>query len=240
MSLAIVKKITSLQYIERILITGLSIIALIFILLYLISSFNQYFTVQSVFVDGDWEFSDEIEKLRGVNLIFLNTGALEQDVKNRYIRVDSVKIVKEYPRTVHVQIKKKQPLAQIEQANLFYVIDPTGLIFSVYSKKQNLPVITGLFDNLGTGYQFEASLAHNFFPLLLLLKNQEIEITDIKVYARDRAELKTTAGVLISYSTAINPTIAVSSLQMMFQSFRIEGKFPKRVDILYDKPVVTF
>ena len=32
----------------------------------------------------------------------------------------------------------------------------------------------------------------------------------------------------------------VTSLQLLFKQFRIEGKYPKRVDLSFDKPVLKF
>lgn len=48
------------------------------------------------------------------------------------------------------------------------------------------------------------------------------------------------SGVAVTFSQEKDLALQVASLQLILQRFKIEGKTPKKIDLRFNKPIVTF
>lgn len=79
------------------------------------------------------------DKLFSINLL---------DIKKKILKhpwVEDVHLRREFPDTIQIDIKERQPLALLKVANEFYIVDHLGKAFKTYNNEKDLdlPIISG-------------------------------------------------------------------------------------------------
>ena len=132
---------------------GKKILAYFFILL-LFGSINNLklntfslYEIKNIKIFGfnDYENKIFIEKINNLNLeniFFLNIKELK-NIFNSYNLIETYKIKKKYPSTLHIKIKKTEFLAQIRKNGKLYLIGSNGKISQNNSLNKNLPYVFG-------------------------------------------------------------------------------------------------
>lgn len=72
------------------------------------------------------------------------------------------------------------------------------------------------------------------------LQKMDIEVFDgPKLLGKD-LEASISGGIIVLFTTQKDFKDQIASLQLMIERFKIEGKLPKKVDLRFEKTVVTF
>lgn len=206
----------------------------------LAASIGQFFTVSTIYVRGTTQIASEVDRLRGRNILLIDEKKLKQEILSGHKDLSDVSVGKIYPNTLEIKLEERKGVAQVEQGTHYFVIDQNGTAFKSATEKLNLPLLEGIFTPLTIGGSFAESETRHLFMLLKLLREEGIVIQTITLLDKTTAKLLLSPNSIIIIKTSIDPYYAVSSLQVMLRSFRIEGKFPRMIDLRYDKPVLSF
>lgn len=154
------------------------------------------FNIKDVEIDGNNIVSDDIIKkelgfyeLQNI-FSFSSPKAKKTLLKNPYIK--SVKIKKEYPDKIDIEIIERKPRAYVELKNMdsYVLIDETGMVLEAASyAKEELPVIVGLNTSFAIGQVLMAEntksfedvvLLSNLFDKYELTRRMRVEVSDEK------------------------------------------------------------
>ena len=132
---------------------GKKILAYFFIFFAFVSINNMnlknfsFYKVKNIKISG---FNDKdnkilLKKINNLNLeniFFLNNYELKK-IFNSNALIESYKIIKKYPSTLHIKIKKTEFLAQINNDNENYLIGSNGKLIKNNSYNSHLPYVFG-------------------------------------------------------------------------------------------------
>lgn len=221
-------------------------LALILISL-LISSYlvlkSPVFLVKNIIITTDYDISTNqeliriLEQVRGQNIFLVNKRQLGEKVESSDIKIKEVLIKKEFPGKLLVNIEKRQTLAAIPWGDNFFLVDKEGLLFSQEQQIAGLPILNLGLQNIGVGSRIDEK-EKSILVILEALKGKE-EIQSVSVGKEEiQIQLREGSLVLFTFSDEINTKI--NALQMILKRLRIEGRKPSKIDLRFEKPIVTF
>lgn len=188
----------------------------------------------------------------------------QQQIINSFMAFDTqlaaVKVVKKLPSQINITLTRRQPIAQLvpflnlefvgldssasatlsgEMTNQLFQLDKSGEIFMVDHQ------ISALFPLVAVpeGFNFQQKLSPVTQQISYLIQSLQEHYVGFNLLAwlhQSLAVIKTSGGsyAIINPSQTINSQIA--SLQYILSSFKIGESLPKKIDLRFDKPVLTF
>lgn len=193
-----------------------------------------------VYGDFDNVFYHDFDKVRGKNIIFLNLKELAEEIYSKHLEIKKITIQKIFPNTLSFTIDRRKELAQIEYNHFFYSIDEEGTIFFSSKERRPLPILIGWHSPIEVGSKIEPPVVQSFIPIISALQESDIMVESIEYHNDDFIGMNLSNNVEIISSTKSNSPTTMASLQMMFRGFRIERKFPKAIDVRFQKPIITY
>lgn len=197
------------------------------------------FLVRTIVISGQPDiFSDLTFLNKKRNLILMSTKDVETDLqKNQYVKV--VQITKQYPETLFIQVNEREPLALLNQQNVIGLADREGFILPKLARFNKHDFAEIICEQIPGGAQKIEQLG----VLQALALMDELQGANLKVKNIICTD-ETTATLTIDHTEIlINNQTPVgrqaSSLLFLLKQFRIEGKQPEKIDLRFDKPVLT-
>ena len=134
-----------------------------------------------------------------------------------------------------LEIKERRPLVVIPKDNSYFFIDKEGIVFSLEPNHDNLPFLEIDLQNLKIGSRIE--MGKTKIPQILAALKQEA-IRQI-IVLDDQVQLETGQECLIilPMEASFNK---IEALQMILNRFKIEGKRLTKIDLRFEKPVISF
>ena len=123
-------------------------IVLLILAVIIIAMFSPIFNIKIINVQGNKKLTqNEIVSLsqveQGENLFKISKSKISEQIKeNAY--VSEVKITRNLPSTINIQIEEREALYQIEYANGYIYIDKQGFMLEISEEKQSLPILQGI------------------------------------------------------------------------------------------------
>jgi len=202
------------------------------------------FLVKNIVVTTDYditvnrEIGKVLENVRGQNIFFVNEKDLGEKVKSADIKIREVDVEKQFLGKILVGIKSRQALAVVPVGVSFFLVDKEGLIFSEERETSGLPIINLSLQNIGVGSRIDEKKGGKAVLLILdSLKGKE-EVISISVIEEEiQMWLQET---LVLFPAEGEVDTKVNALQMVLSRFKIEGKRPTKIDLRFEKPIVTF
>lgn len=215
----------------------------IFLFFGLYNFFTTFFLIKTIKIaSAPEEILKGIEKLGGQNLLFLDRAEWEEEIEKENPILKEVEIEKEFPSQVLIKFEKRKGRALIFGPNpsTTLLIDEEGVILKKGNKEEKLPVIIASLQNFKIGDRIRDERIIFVLDLISVLgesaKESEFEFDEslqvLKVNLADQALL------LIDLEKERKKTIY--SLQMLLKKFKIEGNWPKKIDLRFEKPILTF
>jgi len=188
----------------------------------------------------------------------------KQSVVNTLTAFDAdlaeVEVVKKLPNQLLITLKKRQPLAQLvpflnldfigldstasatisgEMTNQFFQLDQSGEIFMTNHQPISLFPLVAVPET----FNFELKISpatQQISQVILSLREHYVSFNLLAWLNQSLAVIKTSLGsyAIINPSQSIKPQIA--SLQFILSGFKIGESLPKKIDLRFDKPVLTF
>lgn len=171
-------------------------------------------------------------------LLFFPSEAIRKELLSEYPQLQDIQIEKKLPFTLKITLVQRIPLALIKSGNTGFYIDSNAVIFHTYSDLNiNLPLIDINTQDWDDGMKIRDAGVQSAVAFL----NQAQGIKVDRIRKIDSETLSVIIGateVLISNRTEY--TYTVSTLQMILSRFRMKGTMPTRIDLRFDKPILSF
>lgn len=223
------------------------ILFLLISLAFLITGFlflkSEVFFIKNVMVTTDYNVMANpqivkiLEKTKEQNFFLLKTEEIAEQIKSQDLKIEEVKIEKVFSGKLLVNIQTRQPLATIKIQDGYLFIDKEGLIFEKKSESGPIPSLNLGLQNPQVGSRIDER-EEIVLTILAFLKGKE-EVLFITKEA-DYYFLQLTEGLQILFPGKDETQKKLDSLQMMLTRFKIEGKRPAKIDLRFDKPVISF
>ncbi len=187
------------------------------------------------------------EKALGKNILLLNTGDLENTIANNFLASKSVKISRQLPKSLKVQITERVPIALIKSQEKavtsaesnFYFVDADGFVLGLADKSAtNLPVIN-YQGQVEVGKFVQSSAVAYYFDLIKALDEDGIAVSTVSSYPR-YTEFFTRDDAKVLVSNGQSAKSQVKIFAKMLGAFKSEGKKVKQIDLRFDKVIVEF
>ena len=131
---------------------------------------SDYFKVQEVVVTGNTKLlkrdvTEQVEKMKGKNIVYLNTKEIEDFLRND-VRVKKVSITKQFPSKILFNIEERQPYAYVRKGENLFLADNELNIYG--DKIEDLPKSMPIID-----YTDEASF-EGIKTIVSRIKNKDL------------------------------------------------------------------
>lgn len=207
---------------------------------------SPYFSVGTVLVTGNkYITTEEVLRVAGipekVNIFRLKTDNIKGRLMND-LRVAEVKVERNFPATIAIQIQERQPLAFVASQYGFVEIDRQGVVLAALKnlKQVKVPVITGVrLGNVYVGDQVNnPGLSSVLTYLAALDENALNQLSEVNIKSPDE---------LVAYTTE-SVHIRVGDSQRLIEKARLTGEILQEVlakkmiveyiDLNYTSPII--
>ncbi|MBI4999731.1 FtsQ-type POTRA domain-containing protein [Candidatus Gottesmanbacteria bacterium] len=224
-------------------------IFLILILISLPALFNfvlksPMFLVRNIIITTDYDISANqelvkiLERTKDQNIFLVNEKELAEKIKSTDIKIKEVRVQKRFPGKILVEIESRQALAAIPSGEKFFLVDKEGLVFAEEKEARSLPILNLGLQNIGVGSRIDERNGKTALIILDSLKGKE-EIVSITVISEE-IQMQFREGSLVLFPVSDEINAKINALQMILKRLRIEGRKPSKIDLRFEKPVVSF
>ncbi|HEB13795.1 MAG TPA: FtsQ-type POTRA domain-containing protein [candidate division WWE3 bacterium] len=178
-----------------------------------------------------------LEEVVARSIFFLNSQAVEENIKADFPTIKSVGVEKKLPDRVFIRVAVRVPLAIVQDGSgEKFLVDEEGFLFRE-AQKEKLPVIK-------LGESFEGQVGDfvsgegvaGYLETLDLAAEKGLETKAIFLRSSTiELKLKKTT-VWLDAENKISPQIDL--LTQLLQRYKLNGKVPKSVDLRFARPVV--
>lgn len=173
------------------------------------------------------------------NLLFFPTDLIRNQLLADNPLMSSIMIKKKYPHTLDIIVSVREGVARLSTGGQEFLVDAGGVIIGEStSLSQNLPIIT---INTAVVHIGDAVRDPGFLSALSFIRETRgsLEIEQIEVF--DSASLRAKIEKIdILFPQQASMKDIATTLQTIFSGFRIKGTLPTRIDLRFEKPIVTF
>ena len=134
-----------------------------------------------------YELKEKLNFLMANNLFSLNKIKVEEIINSNNL-VEYYSVIKKYPSSLRIVIKKTKFLAYVKQNEKTFLLGSNGKLIDIQEMSQNLPMIFGNFEN------------NNFFRIKKMIDKIDFDYKDIKnlfFFKSGRVDIETISGVVI-------------------------------------------
>lgn len=164
------------------------------------------------------------------NLLLLSTEKLAAELQRDHPLLSSVTVIKRFPNTLVIRATARAPVAYVWSPLGLFLVDKEGILLGEKPRDTLLPRL-----NLISTTTPQAITALGFLSLTRSL----VDIEEVSVYDTGSFIAKG-AGTDIIFTQNADVALIIDTLQKLLAGFRIKGTLPLRVDLRFDKPVVSF
>lgn len=172
------------------------------------------------------------------NLLLLSTEKLARGLREAYPLLWAITVTKRYPHTLVISATVRKPLAQITTPLGTFIVDVEGVVLGEKTSTGQFPRLNFSVPVVAVGTRIPDPAVASSLQLVANT-GSFIDIAEISTNDSSSILAKTvTTDIIIPQGGDIGAI--VTTLQTLFSGFRIKGTLPTRVDLRFDKPVVTF
>lgn len=134
-----------------------------------------------------YELKEKLNFLMANNLFSLNKIKVEEIINSNNL-VEYYSVIKKYPSSLRIVIKKTEFLAYVKQNEKTFLLGSNGKLIDNQEMSQNLPMIFGNFEN------------NNFFSIKKMIDKIDFDYKDIEnlfFFKSGRVDIETISGVVI-------------------------------------------
>lgn len=215
---------------------------------YLVFSKYRVFDIDQLEIEGAKSFVNETDLFElarkrsfGQNLLSFNSSEFEESLKETFQGAKELYVSKKLPNTLKLTVIEREPLAiihNVEKEN-FYLIDEDGYVLGqVESGTTNYPKIA-YSGEIEVGYFLDEEIVSIYFELLRSLDIEKISASSMSVSPR-YVSLYTNDSVEVLVGKDKDIPQVISTLSNLLKQLATEGKDVKRVDLRYDKVIVSY
>lgn len=206
------------------------------------------FDIKDIRIVGTKAFVNEIDvrelaesRALGQNLIFFDGDALRLVILDTFQGAESVVIKKKLPSTVVVEVYERVPLAVVynDTSNEKFLVDDAGYVLGIVdASRTNLPEIKYNSDIM-IGRFLDQKLVPVYLSILGILDGEKISVSSVSIYGSNM-HVYVNKAVEVIFDMGKNVKEESSVLSTLLKQLSAEGKKAKRIDLRYDKVVVSY
>lgn len=210
-----------------------------FILILLIAGIAYFFRVDAVEVkSGSCKNVAYNKSLNGKFIFLVNKEELEKDIKENSPCVKSIKLTKNYPSKITIEVQTFGAVAKIAETN--FASTQTGEVLGSY-KEDNLPTIfapglTAVDQNTG----ITDAKALFALEVAALIQKSDFQPLTIRVVSKEEIAVYGSNERVAIFTTNRSASSQVDSLQQVTAIAKIDHGKIARIDLRFDKPVITY
>lgn len=207
---------------------------------------SPFFIVGTVVVEGNKYISvEEVLRIAGVpehvNIFRLNTTEI-QDRLTRDLRVAEVQVERNFPATIAIHVKERQPVAFVANQYGFVEIDRQGVVMAALKnlKEVKVPVITGIrLGDVYVGDQVDApGLANVLAYLAGLDENVLNQLSEVNIKSPDDLIAYTTNSVYIRIGDSQRLIEKAKLTGEILQEISTKKMIVEYIDLNYTSPII--
>ncbi len=224
----------------------LCLVILVPTLTYLIVFKSQFFTVKAIVVSGTHRFVNQTDlkslvrsNTFGKNLIFLDKSNLTYDILNSFQGARQVKVSKRFPSTLNLVVVERKPFAVIYNTkNENYLVDEDGYVLGFADPStKDLPKIL-YNEEIKIGSFIPRHLVPLYLEILTVSNEEGMKVSSISANSNYVSVYANNVLALFSFEKDRGNSIRV--LSKLLQQLAVEGKKPKKIDLRFDKVIVSY
>lgn len=194
------------------------------------------------------EIKGELMKFfQGESILSLSPSEAAEKIKNSPLRISEAVVKKRFPYGLGLvfELEERKPKAAvINEGNSeggFYLVDQDGFLLEKTAEVPSLPLVfTTQLPERQIGEKFEVDELEKAIFILVDLQLRLLKPKLARVASPREIEVwfEGNAQAIISPQKNLNEQL--DSLQLIFSRTKIEGEKPKRIDLRFDKPVISY
>jgi cell division protein FtsQ len=169
---------------------------------------NNFYTIKKFNINGlnaieTKQIQNELKIFKNINIFSLNKNSISKKIYSNKI-VENLRISKNYPSTLNIEIKKTNFLAITKKNNSDFLVGTNGNLLKVNNNISNLPYI---FGNLNV---------NNFLNFKKIIDNSNFkfnEIMDLYYFKSNRWDVMTKDGLTLKMPS----NLTVEKLNLIFK-----------------------
>ncbi len=231
---------------RRASILALWLAALAMLIAFFLFINSSYFTVGTVFVEGNKYMTvEDVLRVAGVpeqvNIFRLKPSEIKDRLMND-LRVAEVQVERNFPATIVIHIKERQPLAFVSSQYGFVEIDRQGVVMAALKnlKQVKVPVITGVrLGNVYVGDQVNNPGLSNVLTYLAALDEGVLnQLSEVNIKSADELVAYTTSSVYIRVGDNQRLTEKAKLTGEILQEISTKKMVVEYVDLNYTSPII--
>lgn len=212
-------------------------IATVFLALLTLAIFSlELFKVKSIDLKESPCVDDQDLNIRGKIIFTVAKNKIEQELKDKFPCLSALNLKKVYPSTLKVEAVAAGPVAKV--AHTQYATTIEGKIIDEGAGNQ-LPVLYLLTSVSTEGSQITDQSSLFAIKIASLLARTDFRLTTIRVLGEEIVAYDA-KEVIAHFSSQKDATLQVDSLQQTLAAAKIDGDKIAKIDLRFDKPVITF
>lgn len=175
------------------------------------------------------------------NIFGYNSGKLSEVLMENFKGASAISVKKKFPGTIIVNVTERHPLALIVNTNKhdYYLVDNEGYVLGVADRQTtNLPEIT--YDGtIKVGEFINSDLIPVYLSLVAAIDTYKVDVSSMSFFPRyTQVFLRKGTEVLIGNDKS--KTEALGIVKSLLKQLDVEGRKANRIDLRYDKVIVSF
>lgn len=206
----------------------------------------QFFLIKNIEIVSDKKFSLSNKKeLINKSLIFANRDKIAKKIIKENFLIKIAIVEKIWPSTLKISVSFYEPCISMVVNNGFFELSCDGRILKkTKDVPQYLPVIN-YYQKLNSGsFQTGDWIDYEDIKkaLFFIQKLKEINLTalTIDIKGQDMLVFNLIDGKQIIFSNNKDKNTQNYQLELIIKQFKIEGKEFKKIDLRFDKPIISF
>lgn len=191
--------------------------------------------------------------LHNKNIFALKTQAVIASFYALENSLGEIKLKKQLPGKITILLTRRLPITQVvmtdnlafeaslsgELTSKIFLLDQAGAVFKQSEAINNqLPTIS-LASNLNFGLG-QSALSQSMAQLVLTLNSYFIKFTSLAYLEPNIYIIKTGSGPYAVFSSEKDFSVSVGSLQYILSGFKIGESLPTKIDLRFDKPILSY
>ena len=178
--------------------------------------------------------------LHNQNILQISRLSLNRQLQALDPSLAEVNLRRTLPDKIYLKLTRRLALARIESADAqVYFMDSKGEIFTTLADSNNqLPVISVPGDKpISLG---QSDFGNSLFKLITALNEYFIASQKIIWLPPQTIELQTAKGPLAVINLEKDISASIAALQYILSGFKIDEALPAKIDLRFDKPVLSY
>lgn len=229
-------------------ITPLLSILVLCAFFYLIFIKFEFFNIKNMEVSGIQSFVSEIDlrelaksRSYGKNIFVFSAKDLERSLSADFQGAKKIFVSKKLPSTIKIQVVERKPLAVIRKSSndTHFLIDEDGYVLGQIDASVNTFPVISYEGEIEVGYFLDKKTISVYFQLLSSLDSEKISASSMSIHS-NYISLFTSKNVEVLIGMYKDIKDSVVLLGKLLSQMASEGKDVKRVDLRYDKVIVSY